>query len=113
MLQFENVSKSFLFRDRMRPVLSNATFTAHFQENFGLVIPPRSGATTIQNLILGAEQPDAGKVYRYGKISWPVGGVNGLIEQTRSIERVITALNADGIEIEGSDSLDNPDAVFE
>ena len=48
MLQFENVSKSFLFRDRMRPVLSNATFTAHFQENFGLVIPPRSGATTIK-----------------------------------------------------------------
>lgn len=79
MLQFENVSKSFLFKGRMMPVLSGATFTAHFDENFGLVVPPRSGATTIQNLILGAEQPDTGKVYRYGKISWPVGGVSGLI----------------------------------
>lgn len=79
MLQFENVSKSFLFKGRMRPVLSNATFTAHFEENFGLLVPPRSGSTTIQNLILGAEQPDVGKVYRYGKISWPVGGVSGLI----------------------------------
>lgn len=42
-----------------------------------------------------------------------MGGVNGLIDQTRSIERVIAALGADGIEIEGSDSLDNPDAVFQ
>ena len=41
-----------------------------------------------------------------------MGGVNGLIDQTRSIERVIAALGADGIEIEGSDSLDDPEAVF-
>lgn len=42
-----------------------------------------------------------------------MGGVNGLIDQTRSIERVIAALGADGIEIEGSDSLDDPEAVFQ
>ncbi|MDX8350688.1 imelysin family protein [Cognatiyoonia sp. IB215446] len=42
-----------------------------------------------------------------------MGGVNGLIDQTRSIERVIAVLGADGIEIEGSDSLDNPEAVFQ
>ena len=41
-----------------------------------------------------------------------MGGVNGLIDQTRSIERVIAVLSAEGIEIEGSDSLDNPAAVF-
>ncbi|GAB5445731.1 imelysin family protein [Gymnodinialimonas sp.] len=42
-----------------------------------------------------------------------MGGVNGLIEQTRSIERVVAALGLDGIEFEGSDSLDNPSAVFQ
>ena len=42
-----------------------------------------------------------------------MGGVNGLVEQTRSIERVIATLGADGIEIEGSDSLDDPEAVFQ
>lgn len=41
-----------------------------------------------------------------------MGGVNGLIDQTRSIERVVTRLGVDAIDIEGSDSLDNPDAVF-
>ncbi len=42
-----------------------------------------------------------------------MGGVNGLVDQTKSIERVVAALGLDGIEFEGSDSLDNPGAVFE
>jgi len=42
-----------------------------------------------------------------------MGGVNGLINQTRSIERVVAALGVDAIAFEGSDSLDNPDAVFQ
>lgn len=42
-----------------------------------------------------------------------MGGVDGLINQTRSIERVVTALDLGGIAIEGSDSLDNPSAVFQ
>ena len=42
-----------------------------------------------------------------------MGGVNGLIDQTRSIERVVSALGLDQIEFEGSDSLDNPTAVFQ
>lgn len=42
-----------------------------------------------------------------------MGGVNGLIDQTRSIERVVSALGVDGVGIEGSDSLDDPNAVFQ
>ncbi|MFN3208333.1 MAG: imelysin family protein [Roseovarius sp.] len=42
-----------------------------------------------------------------------MGGIDGLIDQTRSIERVVDALGLGGIEIEGSDSLDNPSAVFQ
>ena len=42
-----------------------------------------------------------------------MGGVNGLVDQTKSIERVVAALKVDGVAVEGSDSLDNPSAVFE
>jgi putative iron-regulated protein len=42
-----------------------------------------------------------------------MGGVNSLIDQTRSIERVVTTLGLDLIAFEGSDSLDDPDAVFQ
>jgi putative iron-regulated protein len=39
--------------------------------------------------------------------------IDGLIKQTRSIERVIAALDLGSIELEGSDSLDSPNAVFQ
>lgn len=42
-----------------------------------------------------------------------MGGVNGLVDQTKSIERVVTTLGLDGIAVEGSDSLDDPEAVFQ
>lgn len=39
--------------------------------------------------------------------------IDGLIDQTRSIERAVAALELNPLEIEGSDSLDSPAAVFE
>ncbi|KPU82335.1 peptidase [Marinosulfonomonas sp. PRT-SC04] len=41
------------------------------------------------------------------------GGVDALVTQTRSIERATAALGLAEIGVEGSDSLDNPKAVFE
>ncbi len=42
-----------------------------------------------------------------------MGGVNALIDQTRSIERAVAALDVSAIAFEGSDSLDDPEAVFQ
>lgn len=39
--------------------------------------------------------------------------IDALIAQTRSIERVIAALELGAVELEGSDSLDKPEAVFQ
>jgi putative iron-regulated protein len=39
--------------------------------------------------------------------------IDALIDQTKSIERAVTALKLDTIAFEGSDSLDAPDKVFE
>ncbi|MEM7047461.1 MAG: imelysin family protein [Pseudomonadota bacterium] len=39
--------------------------------------------------------------------------IDSLVAQTESIERVMASLDLDGIELEGSDSLDNPEAVFQ
>ena len=39
--------------------------------------------------------------------------VDGLVKQTQAIERAVTALGVSGIAFEGSDSLDNPTAVFQ
>ncbi len=39
--------------------------------------------------------------------------VDGLINQTKTIERAVVSLDLGGIEVEGSDSLDNPNAIFQ
>ena len=42
-----------------------------------------------------------------------MGAVNALVTQTASIERAVTTLGLSATEFEGSDSLDNPTAVFQ
>lgn len=42
-----------------------------------------------------------------------MSAVDALVAQTRSIERAVAVLDLDGVGIEGSDSLDDPEAVFE
>jgi putative iron-regulated protein len=42
-----------------------------------------------------------------------MGGVDALVAQTPVIERAVTALGLTKIDFEGSDSLDNPNAVFQ
>ena len=42
-----------------------------------------------------------------------MGAVNALVTQTASIERAVATLGVAGIAFEGSDSLDNPSAVFQ
>lgn len=39
-------------------------------------------------------------------------GIDGLIDQTKSIQRVVAALDVGEVKLEGSDSLDNPSKVF-
>ncbi len=39
--------------------------------------------------------------------------ITGLVTQTASIDRAVTALGLSKIAFEGSDSLDNPEAVFQ
>ncbi|MCE0505930.1 peptidase [Roseivivax sp. GX 12232] len=42
-----------------------------------------------------------------------MGAVDALVDQTRAIERAVTALGVEQIAFEGSDSLDDPEAVFQ
>ncbi|MDO8360926.1 MAG: imelysin family protein [Devosia sp.] len=39
--------------------------------------------------------------------------IDALVAQTRGVERVVALLKLDKVTVEGSDSLDNPDAVFQ
>ena len=43
----------------------------------------------------------------------PATAIDGLVDQTRAIERAVAALDLGNVSIEGSDSLDNVNAVFQ
>ena len=41
------------------------------------------------------------------------GAIDALLEQTKTIERIVAALDLGSLQFEGSDSLDDPEAVFQ
>jgi putative iron-regulated protein len=53
--------------------------------------------------MIGSESPKGNQVVQ--------NAIDGLLDQTKSIERVVAALGLQSIGFEGSDSLDNPSAV--
>lgn len=77
-------------------------------------------AATVGAMHTMAKRAEAGEAYDQmigeGNIEGHAvvqAAIDGLVTQTKSIERAIVALDLGGIELEGSDSLDNPNAVFE
>ncbi len=77
----------------------NATVTAM------AVMRARAESIEAYDQMIGEDNPEGNAVVQ--------AAIDGLVSQTRSIERVITTLGLGGIELEGSDSLDNPNAVFQ
>ena len=76
--------------------------------------------TTIDKMNAMAERAEAGEAYDQmigeGNDEGNAvvqAAIDGLIDQTLSIERAVAALELGTIEFEGSDSLDDPEAVFQ
>ncbi|MEP0519264.1 MAG: imelysin family protein [Hyphomicrobiales bacterium] len=77
-------------------------------------------ATTVDLMQVMAKRAEAGEAYdqMIGEGNEEGNAVvqaaiDGLVDQTRSIERAVATLDLGSLEFEGSDSLDNPNAVFE
>lgn len=77
-------------------------------------------AATVDAMQVMAKRAEAGEAYDQMIGEGNVEGnaivqaaIDGLVKQTKSIERAIAALDLGAIELEGSDSLDNPNAVFQ
>ena len=75
---------------------------------------------TIAKMNVMAERAEGGEAYDQQIGEGNEGGngvvqaaIDGLIAQTRGIERAVALLELDDVTIEDSDSLSNPDAVFE
>lgn len=79
MIVFDGVSKVFKNpRGGKKVILDD--FSATFRPGLNVGILGRNGAgkSTLMNLISGLDMPTSGRIYRQGKISWPLGFKGGV-----------------------------------
>lgn len=81
MIIFDKVSKAYPRPDGGKKIILES-FTATFPPGINIGILGRNGAgkSTMMRMISGSEMPDAGRILREGRISWPLGfngGVHG------------------------------------
>ena len=69
-LEFENVSKDFCYKNEIINVLKDLSFEVHEGEIVAIVGPSGSGKSTILNLIAKLIVPTKGKVYINGDIGY-------------------------------------------
>ena len=85
----------------------DAEMTAALDESKAAMDAMKQRAESVEayDQMIGPDNPEGNQVIQ--------AVVDSLTGQTKSIERIVAELKLGGIEFEGSDSLDNPDAVFQ
>jgi len=73
MITLESVRKSYRTRNGARRVLDDVSFEFESGRNIALLGGNGSGKSTLLRMIAGMEDPDAGKVTRRARISFPIG----------------------------------------
>lgn len=94
MIQFQNLTKSFMVKGHRNVVIDNLNLTLPTGRSLALLGRNGAGKSTLLQLISGAQRPDHGRIESDGTISWPVGlkgafhGDLSGVENTRFIARI-------------------------
>ena len=99
------------------PSVSELVSRQDFAVDVELTADLQSTITAMERLVARAENDEAyDQMIASGNEEGNAvvqAAIDALIKQAKSVERAIAVLELDSIDLEGSDSLDNPDAVFE
>ncbi len=88
LIDFIDVSKSFWTGKRRKIILDRATFRIEEGRSLGILAPNGTGKTTLINMMAGIEQPDEGEIIRYGRVSFPLGFMGGVMPKLSGRENV-------------------------
>ncbi|MEO1292869.1 MAG: ABC transporter ATP-binding protein [Pseudomonadota bacterium] len=88
MIEFHNVTKAFVTRNKVTVILNGASFSVPRGVNLGILGRNGSGKSTLLRLFAGVEKPDEGEIIRQARISWPIGFSGGFSKTLSGEENV-------------------------
>lgn len=94
MIQFQNLTKTFILRGQRKVVANNISLTFPTGKAVALLGRNGAGKSTLLKMIAGTMDPTAGRIVSTGTISWPVGFAGSFhgeltgAQNTRFIARV-------------------------
>lgn len=88
MIEFDGVSKSYPTPIGRRIILEDVTLRLQLGVSYGVLGPNGAGKSTLLRLISGAERPDAGRITRRARVSWPLGFSGGFHNSLTGRENV-------------------------
>jgi capsular polysaccharide transport system ATP-binding protein len=97
MIELQGVTKTYKTRDGHNVVLDRVSTVFPSRTNVGILGRNGAGKSTLLRILSGAESADEGRIYRRGRVSWPIGfsgGFNSSLtgkENSRFIARLYGA----------------------
>ena len=88
MIEFRNVSKAYNMTHDKNIILDKVNFKFPNNKNIGVLGVNGAGKSTLLRLIAGSEYPDAGKIIRKGRYSWPLGFTGSFHPSLTGIENL-------------------------
>ena len=77
MIYLDGVSKSYRTENGYRVILDDVTTTLPTNKHIGVLGRNGTGKSTFLRMISGEERPDAGRIRRNARVSWPLGFTGG------------------------------------
>ncbi len=94
MIDVQSITKVYPTRHGPNVVLNDVSIEFPAYTNVGVLGLNGAGKSTLLRILSGTEQPDAGRIERRGRVSWPIGfsgGFNGSLtgeENCRFVARI-------------------------
>lgn len=73
MIRFENVSKGYKLKSGRKIILDQCSIELPARARIGVLGINGAGKSTLLRMLSGGEPPDAGRIVREGRVSFPVG----------------------------------------
>jgi capsular polysaccharide transport system ATP-binding protein len=77
MIELEHVTKTFRLHGTVKTIMRDVSMVFPRGRSVGLLGRNGSGKSTLLRMIAGASDPDAGRIHRGARLSWPLGFAGG------------------------------------